>query len=83
MLEEEVVEKGDENRKQDGRHPVAADECSHQPSSQTDPPIPMSSLVPLFGQFQLFGLEILDDHSFLFPLCMVFLYISHWNLTYR
>jgi hypothetical protein len=34
----------------------------NQAAKQT-PLIPMSSLVPLFGQFELFGLEILDDRS--------------------
>lgn len=82
MLEDEVVEKGDENRKQDGRHPVAADECAHQPSSQIDPH-PNAVSCTLVWPVRTFGLEILDDRSSPISLMHGFLYISHWNLTYH
>jgi hypothetical protein len=49
----------------------------NQAAKQTSPLlIPMSSLVPLFGQFELFGLEILDDRSSLISLMHGFPFIS-------
>jgi len=50
------LEKGDAIRKQDGRHPVAALECAHQPSSQTDLVSPLSPVL-LFGQSELRDLK--------------------------
>ena len=72
--------KGDAIRKQHGRHPVAAPECVHQPNNQTDfvsPPSP----VLLFGQSELWTLEILNDRSVLISLMHGFLYITHRNVT--